>query len=189
LLAFSRQQALLPESVDLDALIEGMHDTIAGLVGGQVTVVHDPSSQPCVANIDPTQLQAAIINLVVNARDAMPRGGTLTIETGRVDLPRAPASDETDAAPEFVLLRVRDTGVGMEEAVAEHAFEPFFTTKEVGHGSGLGLSMVHGFVHQSQGVVQLMSQPGRGTAVELHLPRGEDRPSEPASASPIRDSA
>jgi len=189
LLAFSRQQALRPEGVDLDTLIEDMHDTMEGLVGGQIKVIRNLSSTPCIAHIDPTQLQAAIINLVVNARDAMPRGGTLTFETDRVDLPNAPAGDEAGSTPEYVLLRVRDTGVGMEDAVAEHAFEPFFTTKEVGHGSGLGLSMVHGFVHQSKGVVQLMSKPGRGTTVELHLPCHEGKVVEAAADARIRDSA
>jgi signal transduction histidine kinase len=189
LLAFSRQQALRPESVDLDALIEDMHDTIAGLVGGQVNVIHNPSSARCIAHIDRTQLQAAIINLVVNARDAMPQGGTLTLEAGQVELPDAASGEEARPTQEYVFLRVRDTGVGMEDAVAEHAFEPFFTTKEVGHGSGLGLSMVHGFIHQSKGVVQLMSKPGRGTTIDLHLPCRQSEAVEPADVALVRDSA
>jgi signal transduction histidine kinase/DNA-binding response OmpR family regulator len=168
LLAFSRRQHLTPVTIDVSALIRDFAPLVRQAVGEAVTVDLNLADEPLCAHVDPTQLETALLNLAVNARDAMPEGGVLSIETHR----------ETADPESGVVISVRDTGVGMSSEVRDRVFEPFFTTKEVGKGSGLGLSQVYGFVRQSEGEVRLESAVGRGTTFQLRLP---------ASQAPIED--
>ncbi len=171
LLAFSRRQRLTPAAISMKELVEGMADMLRRTLGETVTIhVHHLGDIPA-ALADPAQLEAALLNLAVNARDAMPQGGVLTIETALVVLDEHYASLEVDVAPgRYVMLAVSDTGTGMPADVVARAFEPFFTTKETGKGSGLGLAMVYGFVKQSGGHVKIYSEPGVGTTIKLLLP-------------------
>ena len=172
LLAFSRQQPLDPKPVDVSQLVIGMSDLLRSTLGEQISVETILASGLDRANIDANQLEIAILNLAVNARDAMPTGGRLTIET------RGAVLDDVDAVTQpglvpgpYIVLAVTDSGMGMAPDVLSKAFEPFFTTKDVGHGTGLGLSQVYGFVRQSGGHVKIESEPGKGTAVRMYLPR------------------
>ncbi|HEX5454167.1 MAG TPA: CHASE domain-containing protein [Stellaceae bacterium] len=171
LLAFARRQNLRPEIVDLNRLIGDFDDLMRRAAGQTVELRLVLDADRALCRIDPTQFQAALLNLVVNAREAMPHSGVLTIETQNAA--SAPAGPEAAAAPAdgpFVRILVRDTGIGMPPEVLERVFEPFYTTREVGRGSGLGLSQVYGFVSQSGGHVRISSTPGIGTAVSLYLP-------------------
>jgi PAS domain S-box-containing protein len=170
LLAFSRRQHLQPQVVDLNAVIAGMRDLLARTIGTtiQVRTVLAPDLWP--ALVDPTQTEIAILNLAINARDAMPLGGTLTIESK--NLPANSNSIPREIGDrDCICISVRDSGTGMTEEVLRSAIEPFFTTKEVGKGSGLGLSQVYGLARQSDGSLQLESRLGAGTSVHLFLPR------------------
>ena len=169
LLAFSRRQPLSPTIIDLNELIAGMGELLRLSVGPKVELVVRPGAQVWPVLADPAELENAVVNLAVNARDAMPDGGRLTIETFNGDAPE-PAGEEASAS--YAVIAVADTGEGMTEEVAARAFEPFFTTKEIGKGSGLGLSQVYGFVKQSGGAVRIASRRGEGTRVEMLLPRG-----------------
>ena len=180
LLAFSRRQHLEPRPVDVNGLVEGMGGLLERTLGGTIYVRTVLQDGLWPAMVDPTQLEMALLNLAINARDAMPDGGTVTISTATVARNRAARGvGDTGVPPppadlppgDYVGVSVRDTGTGMPEEVAARAFEPFFTTKAVGHGTGLGLSMVHGLAAQSGGGIRLDSRPGRGTAVTLYLPR------------------
>ena len=168
LLAFARRQPLHTESVDVNRLLRGMDDLIARTVGGRISIAMDPAADLWPATSDATQLELAVMNLAINARDAMPEGGTLRIRTFNA---RLSATQTGDVPRDFVALQITDTGTGMPPEVRAKAFEPFFTTKEPGKGTGLGLSMVYGFVRQTGGIATLDSEPGRGTTVTLHLPR------------------
>ncbi len=178
LLAFARKQRLEPEAVDLNRLITGMGDMLKSSIGPKVQIEIVPSEEGWPAMVDVNQLELVLLNLAINARDAMPSGGTLTIraETLRAPPGRLPAELSSG---DYVIIAVADTGCGMTEQVRARAFEPFFTTKEVGKGSGLGLSQVYGILRQLGGGVELDSEPGRGTVVRLYLPRAQ----EPASAA------
>ncbi|HZK92203.1 MAG TPA: response regulator [Stellaceae bacterium] len=170
LLAFSRRQHLQPRATDLNAVIDGMRELLARTIGATVRVRTALSPELWPALIDPTQIEVAILNLALNARDAMPNGGTLTIETG--NLGRASGSAPAEiGAQDCICISVRDTGLGMSEEVARSAIEPFFTTKDTGKGSGLGLSQVYGMVQQSNGALTIESRLGAGTVVRLYLPR------------------
>ncbi len=173
LLAFSRKQTLLPETTDLNNLIAGMADMLRITLGSGIKFEHIGNRDdlwPC--KVDQSQLENAVLNLIINARDAMPRGGSLTIETENVSLDEKHVAGPTGSQPDdFVMLSVSDTGTGMMDETLKRVFEPFFTTKEVGKGTGLGLSMVYGFVNQSGGTVTIDSEPGEGTTVKLYLPR------------------
>jgi len=172
LLAFSRRQALEPMATDVDALVRRMHGLLDRTLGDHIDVEIGETPDLWPAMIDAGQLENAILNLCINARDAMPGGGKLTIALGNRRLDEAYVATHPGAhAGEYVELSVRDTGTGMEPDTAARAFEPFFTTKSVGEGTGLGLSMVYGFVTQSRGHVRLDTEPGRGTTVHLYLPR------------------
>jgi nitrogen-specific signal transduction histidine kinase/ActR/RegA family two-component response regulator len=174
LLAFSRQQTLHPETVDISALIRRFVQLIRRAVGDSISVETHLSPELWSCTIDAGQLEAALLNLAVNARDAMPTGGQLIIATQNLDRLRRPSSETTDAKPgPHVAVVVQDTGTGMTPEVVERAFEPFFTTKETGKGSGLGLSQVYGFVKQSGGHVAIDSEVGRGTTVRLYLPAAD----------------
>ncbi|NMG73469.1 PAS domain S-box protein [Aromatoleum diolicum] len=171
LLAFSRKQRLAPVPVDFNEMIAGMASLLRRSLGEQVQIMVAESADLPRAMADVTQLESALLNLAVNSRDAMPQGGTLTIETAAVRLDEHYAALESDVNPgPYVMLAVSDTGTGMPPEVAARAFEPFFTTKDTGKGSGLGLAMVYGFVKQSGGHVKIYSEPGMGTTVKLFLP-------------------
>ncbi|MFZ1414993.1 MAG: ATP-binding protein [Defluviicoccus sp.] len=172
LLAFARRQALNPEVVNLNAAVRNMAQLLRRILGAGIEVRERLAPDLAHALVDPGELERALINLALNARDAMPGGGVLTIATRNVALGAAAAAALEETEPgEYTLLEVTDTGTGMTPGVMKKAFEPFFTTKDVGEGSGLGLSMVYGFAKQSGGHVLLESQPEHGTTVKLLLPR------------------
>jgi PAS domain S-box-containing protein len=174
LLAFSRRQALDPRVTDINKLIAGMDGLLRRTLGEHVEIELVRGGGLWEALIDAPQLENAILNLCLNARDAMPAGGRLTIETANVRLDQSYAARNDDVTPgQYVMVAVSDTGAGMDPDTLQRAFEPFFTTKEVGKGSGLGLSMVYGFTKQSNGHAKIYSEPGQGTAVKLYLPRAE----------------
>jgi len=171
LLAFSRRQPLRPEIHNINALIEGFEAVLRRACPEPIEFEVKLDPRPLAANIDSPQFETGLLNLVVNARDAMPSGGTLRISTCRKTIGAAAAKRMSDIAPgDFVVVSIADTGEGMPPDVVNRAFEPFFTTKEVGKGTGLGLSQVYGFVTQSGGHVAIDSTPGSGTTVSLYLP-------------------
>jgi PAS domain S-box-containing protein len=171
LLAFSRQQTLAPKVVDVNALLVGLSQMLRRTLGENVAIDIAPAAGIWNTLIDPLQLESAVLNLCINARDAMPSGGRLTIETANVHLEAGYAQKEPDVTPgRYVMIAVSDTGIGMPSDVAARAFEPYFTTKDVGRGSGLGLSMVFGFIKQSGGHVKIYSEPGHGTVVRMYIP-------------------
>jgi nitrogen-specific signal transduction histidine kinase/CheY-like chemotaxis protein len=174
LLAFSRKQVLMPVVVNLNPVLDDLGAMVRRLIGEDVDVSLSLAPDLGRARVDPGQFEQAVINLAVNARDAMAGKGRLVIETRNASLDEAYAGEHPDAKPgEYVLLSVTDTGRGMDEATQARIFEPFFTTKEAGKGTGLGLAMVYGFVKQSGGHVEVDSRPGRGTTFRLFLPRTE----------------
>jgi PAS domain S-box-containing protein len=185
LLAFSRKQRLAPEPVDFNDMISGMAQMMRRTLGEQIRILLKPDEDLPRAMADPAQLETALLNLAVNARDAMPEGGTLTIETATMVFDTHSAELEGDVTPgRYVMLAVSDTGGGMPPEVVARAFEPFFTTKETGKGSGLGLAMVYGFVKQSGGHVKIYSESGLGTTVKIFLPQtphANDLEAEPAA--------
>ena len=172
MLAFARRQNLQPSLVEPDALIRGMEELIGRTIGPSIDLRLELHDGVWSAECDPNQLESALLNLAINARDAMPAGGTLTIASADRVVSAAELSTAEEAGPgEYVEIGVIDTGTGMPPDVLARAFEPFFTTKPVGMGSGLGLSQVYGFVRQSGGFMRLASTPGAGAAVRLYLPR------------------
>ncbi|WP_020180044.1 PAS domain S-box protein [Methylopila sp. M107] len=187
LLAFSRRQTLDPQPTDVNRLIAGMEDLLRRTVGPQIRL--DVVAAPGLfgALVDPHQLENAILNLVINARDAMPDGGRIAIETSNVWLDERKARESELPPGRYLSISVADTGTGMSPTVIERAFEPFYTTKPLGQGTGLGLSMIYGFTRQSGGQARIQSEVGRGATISIYLPRhdGEDAaPSTPAR--PIR---
>lgn len=174
LLAFARMQHLEPEAVDLNARLPNVIGLLQRALGEKVQVQVMMADGLWPAIIDPTQVDDALLNLAINARDAMPDGGTLTIETQNVLLDEDYAAQHVEVAPgDYVMLAVSDTGTGMPEEVISRAFEPFFTTKEEGQGTGLGLSQIFGWVKQSGGHIKIYSEVGHGTTIKLYLPRAE----------------
>jgi signal transduction histidine kinase len=174
LLAFARQQPLQPRNTDVNALIVDAARLLRPTLGEQIEIESMLSHDSAPALIDPSQLSTAILNLALNARDAMPNGGKLTLETRNVVLDDDYASMNSEVkAGNYVMIAVSDTGAGIPGSLLEKVFEPFFTTKDVGKGSGLGLSMVYGFVKQSNGHIKIYSEEGHGTAVKLYLPQAE----------------
>jgi len=172
LLAFSRQQPLAPRSLDVNKLVGGMAEMLRRTIGDQLRVETVLAGGLWRAFADPGQLENAILNLCVNARDAMPEGGKLTVETSNGHLDDAYAAAHSEVRPgQYVMVSVSDTGTGMPQEVIERAFDPFYTTKGMAKGTGLGLSQVHGFVKQSGGHVKIYSEPGVGTTVKIYLPR------------------
>ena len=173
LLAFSRQHPLEVRAVDANKLVQGMSELLRRTIGETITVESVLAGGLWKTAVDPNQLENALLNLAVNARDAMPSGGRLTIETANTYLDEAyVAANATDVSSgQYVMIAVSDTGSGMSKEVVERAFEPFFTTKPSGSGTGLGLSMVYGFVKQSGGHIKIYSEAGEGTAIKLYLPR------------------
>jgi len=172
LLAFSRRQALRPQRTEVNRLVNATSELLRSTLGERIAIKTVLASGSWPAFVDPNQLENAVINLALNARDAMPYGGKLTIKTSNVYLGEEyhTAHPEVDVG-HYVMLEVTDTGAGMSADVIERAFEPFFTTKPMGEGTGLGLSQVYGFVGQSKGHITLESEPGAGTSVKIYLPR------------------
>jgi nitrogen-specific signal transduction histidine kinase/CheY-like chemotaxis protein len=185
LLAFSRKQVLQPQVVSLNTLLGELLKLLKRLIGEDIELALVPGAALGLAKVDPGQFEQAVINLAVNARDAMPRGGRLTIETHNAELAEGYAERYPEVRPgRYVLVVVRDSGQGMDEATKARIFEPFFTTKEPGKGTGLGLAMVYGFVKQSGGHIEVESEPGRGATFKVYLPRAEETtPSAKSSPS------
>ena len=172
LLAFARKQPLMPRDIDIGQKIVGMEQLLRRTLGEHIECEFRLDENLWQASVDPGQLASALLNLVLNARDAMPSGGKLTVEVQNTSLGESDVDVNGEARPgDYVMVAVTDTGTGMTAEVAGRAFEPFFTTKEVGKGTGLGLSMVYGFAQQSGGSMQIRSEPGHGTAVKLFFPR------------------
>jgi PAS domain S-box-containing protein len=173
LLAFSRQQPLAPRPLDLNRLVSGAGTFLARSIGETIELETVLGAGLWCSEVDPNELENALLNLALNARDAMPDGGKLTIETANcfLDEDYVAAIPEPVEAGQYVMLAVTDTGLGMDRHTRERVFEPFFTTKEVGKGTGLGLSQVYGFVRQSAGHIRVYSEPGEGTTVKIYLPR------------------
>lgn len=180
LLAFSRRQTLDPKPTDVNRLVFGMEDLITRTVGPSIKVEVVGAAGLWATRIDTAQLESALLNLAINARDAMPEGGQLTIETANKWLDNR-AGRERDLPPgQYISVCVTDTGTGIPKDIAERIFDPFFTTKPIGQGTGLGLSMIHGFVRQSGGQIRVYSEPGEGTTMCLYLPRySGDVPADP----------
>lgn len=171
LLAFSRRQELQPQTIDLARQIGGMRELLDRSLRGDVHVTLEFSPDLWPVEVDASELELVVLNLAVNARDAMPRGGTIEIRAENVPLP-----DQGDSTKDFVRLSVSDNGSGMTREVQARVFEPFFTTKDIGKGSGLGLAQVHGFAQQSGGRIEIESEVGRGTKIILMLPRSSKEP-------------
>lgn len=178
LLSFSRQQPLRPTIIDIRSLIEDIIPLLQRSLSSRIQLSLEFSNEPLIARIDAHQLENALLNLAVNARDAMPDGGKLTIQACRVQLNDVDAREYDVVEGDFVRIDVADNGVGMEAEILSRIFEPFFTTKDFGRGSGLGLSMIYGFVKQSGGGIQVTSEPEQGTTMSLLLPVYEAIPEE-----------
>ena len=172
LLAFARKQPLQPADIDVNALLVETADLLRPTLGEQIEIERILAADPCTALADPDQLATAIVNLALNARDAMPQGGKLTLETANVALDQDYANANSEVAiGDYVMIAVSDTGCGIPPAYLDKVFDPFFSTKGVGKGTGLGLSMVFGFVKQSGGHIKIYSEVGHGTSIKLYLPR------------------
>src|SRR5213592_4906265 len=187
LLAFSRRQPLQPRNTDVNALVIDVARLLRPTLGEQIEIESMLAHDSAPALIDPSQLSTAILNLALNARDAMPDGGKLTLETRNVVLDESYPSMNSEIKPgNYVMVAVSDTGAGIPGNLLDKVFEPFFTTKDVGKGSGLGLSMVYGFVKQSGGHIRIYSEVGHGTTIKLYLPpaRGQVE-AAPAAAAPL----
>ena len=190
LLAFARRQPLDPKRIEANRLVAGMEDLLRGTLGSGIVFEMALAGDLWPTLCDPNQLESAILNLAINARDAMPEGGRLTIETANVHLDDAYARAQGgEVRPgQYIAVSVTDTGVGMTQEVIAKAFDPFFTTKPTGKGTGLGLSMLYGFVKQSEGIVRVYSEPGKGTTFKIYLPRdlGDAQAESRLEASGVR---
>jgi PAS domain S-box-containing protein len=188
LLAFSRKQIISPRILDLNTRIRETHKLLSRLIGESIELSLELNDQPCKVEADPNQIDQVLINLVVNARDAMPEGGKLTISTGRVLLDEKFCRTALDVEPgEFVTVRVTDTGCGMSQDLLGRIFEPFFTTKELGKGTGLGLATVYGIVKQNRGAIRISSQPEEGTTADVYLPSAVEEKRDTEVSAPMAD--
>jgi len=191
LLAFSRRRLLNPQAVDVNGLIASVVRLLGRTLGATIKIVTATSDDAGVAFVDPAALEAAVLNVALNARDAMPQGGTLTIRTSKATVTAQPATDDDPKPGTYAVLALQDTGSGMAADVMARVFEPFFTTKSGSRGTGLGLSMVYGFAKQSGGTVMIASEVGRGTTVSIYVPhalaeeRGAAIIAAPASAPSV----
>ena len=191
LLAFSRRQSLDAKPVDVNGLTRSLEDLLRRTIGENIALEIAAGEDLPLAIVDANQLESAILNLAINARDAMPHGGMLTVETCVAELDEGYAALHPDVtAGRYVVVAVSDTGVGIEREVLERVFEPFFTTKAIGQGTGLGLSMIYGFARQSGGQVRIHSEPGEGTSVKIYLPATDAlSDTSVAAAAPVREGA
>jgi len=172
LMVFSRKQIIDPKTLDLNALIAGLHKMLAQLIGGNIELAVAPGEGLSMVKVDPVQFEQILVNLASNAREAMPDGGKLKIETSNVEPDEAYRAADPGVTPgRFVLLTVSDTGHGMTDEVKARIFEPFFTTKPTGIGTGMGLSMTYGAVKHAGGAIEVSSEVGKGTTVRISLPR------------------
>jgi len=172
LLAFSRQQVLQPKSIDLNSVVANLETLLRRLIGEDIQVIFTPALQLGTVRADPGQIEQVVMNLAINARDAMPHGGRLMVQTANAELDEGFAHGHMGVVPgRYVLLTVTDTGLGMDQETVAHIFEPFFTTKGFGKGTGLGLSTVYGIVQQSEGHIFVYSEKGRGSSFQIYLPR------------------
>jgi len=187
MLAFARKQPLQPRDTDLNALAEDSIGLLRPALGAEIEIetVLAPDAWHCL--IDPSQLTSALLNLSINARDAMPRGGKITLETANAMLDEAYAKENSDVTPgPYVMIAVSDTGTGIPAEIRDRVFDPFFTTKEVGQGTGLGLSMVFGFIKQSGGHIKIYSEVGHGTTIKMYLPRAQQAEDAAQESAPSR---
>ena len=180
LLAFSRKQVLQPQEVDLNQTVLGLQSMLTRLIREDIKLTCHVADEPALVRIDPTQIEQAILNLVLNARDALPAGGWIRLDLARLSAPDVALPLDVAVADAYVRLRVSDNGVGIAPGARPHLFEPFFTTKEQGKGTGLGLASVHGIVHQSLGWIDVTSEPGQGATFAMYFPALPLRP-RPAS--------
>ncbi|MEO1084545.1 MAG: ATP-binding protein, partial [Acidobacteriota bacterium] len=185
LLAFGRKQAVQTQNLDLNSVIAGMEKILRRLV--RADIAFDVRLAPMLGRVkaDPSQIEQVILNLAINASDAMPNGGTLRLETAEVDVSRGDLRGPLTAPGSFIVLSVRDTGLGMDTRTLQQVFEPFFTTKEKGKGTGLGLATVYAIVKQSGGTIDVKSEPGAGTTFRIYLPRILETAPQPADAPSV----
>ncbi|HET7752551.1 MAG TPA: response regulator [Anaeromyxobacteraceae bacterium] len=175
LLTFARKQVIAPVPLDLNATLKGLQALLRRVLGERIAIVSEPEPALWTVRCDPVQIEQVVLNLVLNARDAMPAGGTLLLATSNVEVPEGFAAAPELKPGRYVRLTVRDSGHGMSREVQRHAFEPFFTTKPLGSGTGLGLAMAYGVAQQGGGAIAIDSAPGRGTSVDVYLPRDDGR--------------
>jgi signal transduction histidine kinase/ActR/RegA family two-component response regulator len=182
LLAFSRGQPFTARTVQLNTLIVRMQKMLSRLIGEDIELIAVAAAEPATIRTDPGQLEQVVMNLVVNARDAMPGGGKLVIETANAQVDQTYAGPNVDLKPgSYIVLAISDTGMGMDPETVTHLFEPFFTTKAPGKGTGLGLATAYGIVKQSGGAISVYSEPGRGTTIKIYLPAAEAKAAVEAS--------
>jgi PAS domain S-box-containing protein len=186
LLAFARKQPLQPVEIDVNALVNEVGRLLLPTLGRQIEIKTALDADVWPALVDPGQLSSALVNLAINARDAMPDGGTLTLATSNVTLDRRDASSGIDRVDDYVVVEVTDTGTGIPESIRDKIFDPFFSTKETGHGTGLGLSMVFGFAKQSGGNIEVNSEEGHGTTFRIYLPKADFEASQLPSADDLQ---
>ncbi len=174
MLAFGRKQVIQPQALRINAVLVGMQRMLRRVVRENITLNFSLDNQTGVVRSDPNQIQQVVINLVINAQDAMPEGGSVTVETANVEFDDSYARSHREVQPgSFVMLAVSDTGMGMDPVTQSHIFEPFFTTKRLGKGTGLGLATVYGIVKQNSGHIWVYSEVGKGTSFKIYLPRVE----------------
>lgn len=185
LLAFSRRQTLAPRATDINKLVSSMEELVRRTVGPAIELQIKAADKLGSTLVDPNQLENALLNLAINARDAMPEGGRILVETANIEMDEATASTHDIPPGAYVSLSVSDTGIGMSPRIVNKVFEPFFTTKPIGMGTGLGLSMIYGFARQSGGQVEIVSREGEGTRVSVYLPRHGGDAAQPDPAEPV----
>jgi CheY-like chemotaxis protein len=189
LLAFSRKQVMQPKVFNLNTLVWNAEKMLSRLISENVEMVTVTAKNLGTIKADPGQIEQVILNLVINARDAMPNGGTLTLETANIELDQSYAQGHLGAVPgSYIMLAVTDNGLGMDDETQARIFEPFFTTKELGKGTGLGLSMVYGIVKQSGGYIWVHSAIGKGSSFRVYLPRVFENEQELAPSQPVSQS-